>query len=154
MAKLIGLMKSEDAIAEATSELSRAGLADYQIINLSDDYEHEIRQEVFLFRYEAYLIIVGALIGAILGGAAAHSYSMGVINFSVLAPFLAGGSPAAVFVGAGVGSALGVVLGALWGFSEPLDRDYSQEIMLVLYCRSDQKARAIQIVNSHGGVFI
>ena len=154
MAKLITFLENGEAVAAVTGELAQAGPADYQIICLTDNYEYDIRQEVFLFKYEALFIALSALVGLIVGGAAMYAYSLGLLNFPVFAPFLAGGTPAAVFVGAGVGSALGALLGGLWGLSRPLDNSFSQLIMLVLYCRSDLKARAIDIVKKHGAAFI
>ena len=155
MRKIVVFFQNKDDAYRAGEALTTENLADYSLTELSNDYEQQIRQEVFLRPKERNFIVIGALLGSIVLGTLFYLFSSEGSFGILMARWMAGGQPAAVFTGAGIGFAFGALLAGLYALSLPLEKDFTGYWMVSLYTGGPNRGKkAVEIIKSHFGLFV
>ncbi|MDW7674034.1 MAG: hypothetical protein SCK28_05805 [Bacillota bacterium] len=152
MRKIVAVFEKHTQAIRASKGLTSKDLADYSLIELSPDYEQQVRQEVFLTHREIVYITSGALIGALIMGGLFFWLSWFNNVGILMARFLAGGLPSSIFTGIGIGVSLGGLLAGSYALSQPFERNMTNQWLLVLYCRGPNEQRiAMEMLKKYSG---
>lgn len=99
----------------------------------------------------------GAVAGTTLGGIGGLLVGLGTLTIPGVGPFLAAGTIATTFAGAGIGAASGGLIGALTnlGISKDRAKTYSERVsqggqLVIVDGREDEIRRAESILNNRG----
>lgn len=149
MKKVVALLSPESDFVTLDRELTGRDIADSRVIKVADDYEEQIRQEIFLMSREGRTIILGAAIGA-LAGLLLFAWLLGNHSLGqVLSPLLANTIYSSLFTGAGTGLAAGALFSGLYALSRPLQGNFAGHMMLVIYCEPERRREAVNLLRQY-----
>lgn len=133
MKKIVAVFADYQNALKASNELVSMNISDYSLAKLSEDYEQQIRQEVFLRSKEAASIMLGGLVGALLMGLLFYWMTQNNDLGILYGRFLAGGLPSTLFAGTGIGLALGSLLTGIYSIPSPFHFLQTQQDIGCLY---------------------
>ncbi|MCF8012131.1 MAG: hypothetical protein K9L17_12980 [Clostridiales bacterium] len=154
MKKIVALLPEQEAFNKIDTELTEKDITNFRSIKVSDEYEEQVRQEIFLTAREGRITISSALAGALLG-LILIAFLLSNNNLGqVLTPLLANTIYSTLFTGAGVGLAAGGLLGGLYALSRSLPREFTGYTMLVAYCTFKEAGEAKKVLKKYNGIFL
>jgi len=152
MRKVVAFFPAHADAAAVDNELTTRDITNFHSIDVSSDFEEQIRQEILLTSREGHITILSAFLGA-LAGVLMVAFLLNNREFGqVLSPFLANTIYSTLFSGAGMGFAAGGLLGGLYALSRPLPQDFSGYTMLVIYSKPEIVRETKEIVKKFEGI--
>ncbi len=146
MAKIVALLPGDDIINTVDKQLQSQNISNYRFVDVSDDYEQQIRQEVFLTKHEKHVTIIGALIGAIAGALLVAWFLQNNPYGLIISPLLANTIYSSLFIGIGMGFAFGALWAGTYAISKPLPKGLLGYKMLIIFCDPVQMRDARNII--------
>lgn len=154
MRKLVAVFPDQETGLQAARRLVAADIADYSLLQLGEDFEQQIRQNIFIRPVESRLILGGAALGALLLGLLFYSLGTSGDYGSLIARLLPAQTAAPLLLGMGAGLAGGGLLGGLYGLSLPLGDHYEGQWLMVLYCTAPHARLARDLMTHASGVLL
>ncbi|KJS11888.1 MAG: hypothetical protein VR67_12010 [Peptococcaceae bacterium BRH_c8a] len=152
MAKIVALLPEDVDVSAVDRQLQARDISNYRVVDVADDYEQQIRQEVFLTRHEKRVTIIGTLAGALAGALLVawllqnHPYGL------VAGPLLANTIYSSLFAGTGIGLAFGALWAGAYAISRPLPEGLLGQQMLIIFCDPAQLREARNIISRYNAI--